>query len=51
VALIASLEMPLILSPVEEQFQVVGHAYVHGIMDGEGWPKDLEGSWSSHSYY
>jgi hypothetical protein len=42
VALIAGLEMPLILSPVQEQFQVVGHAYVHGIMDGEVWPKDLE---------
>jgi hypothetical protein len=42
VALVAGLEMPLILSPVEEQFQVVGHAYVYRIMNGEAWPKDLE---------
>jgi len=42
VALIAGLEMPLILTPVEEQFQVAGHGYIHGIMDGELWPEALE---------
>jgi hypothetical protein len=42
VALIAGLEMPLVLSPVGDHFRVAAHAYVHGIMDGEAWPKSLD---------
>jgi hypothetical protein len=42
VALIAGLEMPLILSPVGGHFRVTAHAYVHDIMDGEAWPKSLD---------
>jgi hypothetical protein len=40
VAVVAGLKMPLILAAVKEHFRLVGHAYVHGIMDGEAWPKD-----------
>jgi len=43
VAVVAGLKMPLILSPVGSQFRLVGHGYVHGIMDGEAWPKDGNG--------
>jgi hypothetical protein len=42
VALVAGLEMPLIVSPIGEHFRVVGHAYVHGLMDGEKWPEALD---------
>lgn len=40
VAVIAGLKMPLILAPVEGNFRLVGHAYIHGIMNGEVWPAD-----------
>jgi hypothetical protein len=39
VVLLAGLEMPIILRPVEDRFRVVGPAYVHGMMDGVQWPK------------
>ncbi len=42
VALVAGLEMPLILSPIGGDFRLVGHAYVHGLMDGEKWPQTLD---------
>ena len=42
VALIAGLEMPLILSPIGGHFRVAAHAYVHGVMNGEEWPKNLD---------
>ncbi len=38
VAVVAALKMPLILSPIGSQFCLVGHSYVHGIIDGEAWP-------------
>jgi hypothetical protein len=41
VVLIAGLEMPFILRPVEDYFRVVGLAHVLGMMDGEQWPKNL----------
>jgi hypothetical protein len=43
VAVVAGLKLPLILSPVGSQFRLVGHGYIHGIMDGEAWPKDGNG--------
>src|SRR5436305_4813459 len=38
VALISGMEMPIILRPDGDCYQVAAHAYVHGIMDGEAWP-------------
>jgi hypothetical protein len=43
VALVAGMEMPLILRPAGSSgncYQVAAHAYVHGAMDGEMWPHD-----------
>jgi hypothetical protein len=37
---VAGLSMPLILTPFGNLFHLVGHAYSHGIMNGEAWPKD-----------
>ena len=39
-------KIPIVLRPVpgddlEEKFQVIGGAYVHGLMDGEGLMGDL----------
>ncbi|KAN0098909.1 Heterokaryon incompatibility protein (HET) domain containing protein [Hyaloscypha variabilis] len=35
IVLVAGLNMPLVLSPVGENYRLVGHGYVHGLMDGE----------------
>jgi hypothetical protein len=42
IVLVAGLEMPLVLSPVGENYRLVGHGYVHGLMDGEQWPETLD---------
>lgn len=39
IALVGGLEMPLIVRLVEGGYRLVTHAYVHGIMSGEAWPK------------
>lgn len=31
---------PFLLRPVGGQYRLVGHCYVHGIMDGEAFPVD-----------
>lgn len=41
-ALVAGLELPLILSPVGDYCQIAAYAHVHGLMDGERWPKTLD---------
>jgi hypothetical protein len=43
IAVVAGMKMPLILSPVGDNFRFVGHTYIHGIMDGEAWPSDRNG--------
>ncbi|KAK4071663.1 uncharacterized protein Triagg1_5901 [Trichoderma aggressivum f. europaeum] len=44
VALISGLHMPVILRPVNQgQFLYVCHAYIHGLMVGEKWDKDIGG--------
>lgn len=40
IAVVAGLEMPLVLESVGKRYRLVGHAYVHGIMKGEAWPAD-----------
>ncbi|KAM0245178.1 hypothetical protein ACHAP5_005571 [Fusarium lateritium] len=37
IALVAGLEVPVILRPVGNNFQLVCHCYVHGLMDGDFW--------------
>jgi hypothetical protein len=37
IAIVAGLDMPLILRPTVDGYRVVAHAYVHGIMGGEAW--------------
>jgi hypothetical protein len=40
VAILSGLRIPLILREVGPHHEVVGAAYVHGIMQGEVWPED-----------
>ena len=40
VALLSGLRDPLILREAGRHHEVVGAAYVHGIMEGEAWPED-----------
>jgi hypothetical protein len=40
VAILSGLRSPLILREVGPHYEVVGAAYVHGIMYGEVWPED-----------
>ncbi|KAH7327450.1 hypothetical protein BKA65DRAFT_510616, partial [Rhexocercosporidium sp. MPI-PUGE-AT-0058] len=40
VLLVAGLPRPLIGRKVGERYQLIGPAYLHGIMDGEKWPED-----------
>ncbi|KAG8528679.1 uncharacterized protein KY384_006366 [Bacidia gigantensis] len=40
IALVAGLSMPLILRPVYGGYQLITHAYVHGMMYGETWPEN-----------
>lgn len=45
IAVVAGLEMPLVVRSVEGGYRLICHAYVHGIMHGEAWPEneaDLE---------
>ena len=42
IAVVAGLEMPLLLRPVEGGYRLLAHAYVHGIMHGEAWPEREE---------
>jgi hypothetical protein len=39
IAVVAGLEMPLLLRPVESGYRLIAHVYVHGIMFGEAWPE------------
>jgi hypothetical protein len=40
IAIVSGLELPLILRPVDGGYRFITHCYVHGIMNGELWPKD-----------
>lgn len=45
-------KVPIVLRPVqgddlEEKFQVIGGAYIHGLMDGEG----FMGEWKERGFY
>lgn len=40
IALISGVEFPMVVRPLGTHHQVVGPAYVHGMMCGEAWPKD-----------
>ena len=42
VALISGLPMPVVLSRDAGNYRLIGHAYVHGLMNGLGWPKSLD---------
>jgi hypothetical protein len=42
IAIVAGLEMPLLLRPVEGGYRLLAHVYVHGIMYGEAWPEGKE---------
>jgi hypothetical protein len=45
IAIVAGLEMPLLLRPAEGGYSLLSHIFVHGIMHGEAWPHretDLE---------
>ncbi|KAM0206625.1 hypothetical protein ACHAPA_004352 [Fusarium lateritium] len=37
IALVAGLEVPVILRPIGNSFQLISHCYVHGFMDGGFW--------------
>ena len=41
VALVAGCSSPLILRAQGDNFSLIGHAYVRGIMKGEAWPGDV----------
>jgi hypothetical protein len=43
VAVVEGLKMPLILLPIGNQFRLVRHGYVYGIMDGEARRTDGNG--------
>jgi hypothetical protein len=40
IAILAGLEMPVILREVEQSYHLITHAYVHGLMYGEAWPEN-----------
>lgn len=40
VAILSGFAAPLILRAIGPHRQVVGAAYIHGIMQGEAWPED-----------
>lgn len=40
IAVVAGLSMPLILRPANGGYQLITHAYVHGMMYGEAWPEN-----------
>jgi hypothetical protein len=40
IALIAGLNVPMLLRPVGNKYRIVGRAFVYGAMDGELWPRD-----------
>lgn len=42
VAIVAGVDMPVMLSPVCEDYRLVGHCYVHEMMNGEGWPESTD---------
>jgi hypothetical protein len=42
VALIAGVDMPIIIRKEGDLYRVKGPAYIHGIMKGEKWPEDEE---------
>ncbi|KAH7369985.1 hypothetical protein BKA65DRAFT_487486, partial [Rhexocercosporidium sp. MPI-PUGE-AT-0058] len=37
-------DVPFAIRPVGEEFELVGEAYVHGIMDGELWSGEYDGA-------
>lgn len=39
IALISGLEMPLVLRAADGGYKLITHAYLHGVMYGELWPK------------
>lgn len=40
VALVTGLDKPLVLRPNGETYQLAGHGFIYGIMDGEAWLED-----------
>lgn len=39
IAIVGNLGMPLLRRPVEGEYRLLTHVYVHGIMYGEAWPE------------
>jgi hypothetical protein len=42
IAVLAGLEIPMVLREVDQGYHFVTHTYVHGIMHGEAWPANAE---------
>jgi hypothetical protein len=42
IAVLAGGRLPFVLRPIGDHYRLVGHCYVHGIMDGEAFPENLD---------
>ena len=42
IAVLTGGRVPFVLMPMDERYHVVGPCYVHGVMDGEAFPEDLD---------
>jgi hypothetical protein len=40
IMILSGSNVPFVLRPVKDHYRLIGPCYVHGIMDGEAWPKD-----------
>lgn len=42
VAIVSGFSMPVVLSRDAGNYRLIGHSYIHGLMEGGGWPKSLD---------
>ena len=42
IAVLAGGRFPFVLRPIGDHYRLVGHCYVHGIMNGEAFPENLD---------
>lgn len=42
IAVLTGRRVPFVLRPIGDCYRLVGPCYMHGVMDGEAFPKDLD---------